>query len=297
MRRRSSSGSPKRPNGSSEDTTQIVQAPGSLPRVALPPPGPNSTCLVTGASSGIGADIARELARRGQNLTLSARREDRLEELAGELRGNDVRVDVIGCDVTDPESRAALIGQIAENGLDVEVLVNNAGFGSGGPFHELDGDGEVQMVKTNCEAVIAFCAEYVPKMVERGRGAILNVGSTAGYQPLPRQATYSATKAFVNNFSDALYADLGGTGVTVTSLRPGPVSTEFGEASDMEDEFSSLPGFLVDSSEDVAKAAVKALDGGKRVVGPGIVGHLAPSGQYAPRGVLLKALRRFYPVR
>jgi short-subunit dehydrogenase len=101
----------------------------------------------------------------------------------------------------------------------------------------------------------------------------------------------------VNNFSDALYADVGGTGVTVTSLRPGPVETEFGEASGMEDEFSSLPGFLVDSSEGVAKAAIDGLDQGKRVVGPGIVGRLAPGGQYAPRGVLLKALRRFYPVR
>ncbi len=265
--------------------------------MALPPPGPNSTCLVTGASSGIGADMARELARRGHNLTLSARREDRLEELAEELRKEGVRVDVVACDVTDSDSRAALIARIADAGLEVEVLVNNAGYGSGGPFHELDGDAEVQMVKTNCEAVIAFCAEYVPQMVERRRGAILNVGSTAGYQPLPRQATYSATKAFVNNFSDALYADVGGTGVTVTSLRPGPVETEFGEASGMEDEFSSLPGFLVDSSAGVAKAAIDGLDQGKRVVGPGIVGRLAPGGQYAPRGVLLKALRRFYPVR
>ena len=118
--------------------------------MALPPPSPTSTCLVTGASSGIGADIARELAQRGQNLTLSARREDRLEELATELRKTGVRVDVVACDVTDAGSRADLIAKIAGDGLDVEVLVNNAGYGSGGPFHELDGEGEVQMVKTNC---------------------------------------------------------------------------------------------------------------------------------------------------
>jgi uncharacterized protein len=265
--------------------------------VALPPPEPNSTCLVTGASSGIGSDIARELARRGHGVTLSARREDRLRELAEELKDTGVRVEVIACDVTDEASRASLIAKLADLGLEVEVLVNNAGYGSGGPFQELDGDSEVAMVKTNCEAVVAFCAEYVPKMIERGRGAILNVGSTAGYQPLPRQATYSATKAFVNSFSDALYADLGGTGVTVTSLRPGPVATEFGAAGGMEDEFSKLPGFLVDSSEDVARAAVAAMDRGKRVVGPGIVGRLAVAGQYAPRGPLLSALRRFYPVR
>jgi short-subunit dehydrogenase len=265
--------------------------------VALPPPAPKSTCLVTGASSGIGADIARELARRGHGVVVSARREDRLQTLAKEIAEEGVRAEAIACDVTDADSRASLIAKIAELGLDVEVLVNNAGYGSGGPFVELDGDSEVRMVQTNCEAVIAFCAEYVPKMVERGRGAVLNVGSTAGYQPLPRQATYSATKAFVNSFSDALYAELGGTGVTITSLRPGPVETEFGEAAGMDDEFSSLPSFVVDSSADVAKAAVDGMDRGKRAVGPGIVGRLAPAGQYAPRGLLLPALKRFYPVK
>jgi short-subunit dehydrogenase len=265
--------------------------------VALPPPQPTSTCLVTGASSGIGADIARQLARRGHGVTLSARREDRLQALADELTDAHVRVEVIACDVTDEGSRRALVARLAELALDVEVLVNNAGYGSGGPFHELDADTEVRMVKTNCEAVVALCGEYIPAMVERGRGAVLNVGSTAGYQPLPRQATYAATKAFTNSFSDALHAELHGTGVSVTSLRPGPVDTEFGASSDMEDEFSSLPGFLVDSSEDVAKAAVRAMEKGKRAVAPGVVGHIAPAGQFAPRGPLLAALRRFYPVK
>jgi short-subunit dehydrogenase len=264
--------------------------------VALPPPDPSSTCLVTGASSGIGADIARELAGRGHGLTLVARREDRLRELAQELEGTGVRVEVQGCDVTSADARAQLIGAIAEKGLAVEVLVNNAGYGSGGRFQDLDGEREVKMVQTNCEAVIAFCAEYVPQMVERGRGAILNVGSTAGYQPLPRQATYSASKAFVNSFTDALYADLGGTGVSATSLRPGPVDTEFGEQSGVEEVFSNLPGFMLDSSEEVAAAAVEGLEKGKRAVGPGLLGHLAPAGQYAPRGLLLPALRRFYPI-
>ena len=265
--------------------------------MALPPPDPKSTCLVTGASSGIGADIARELARRGHGLTLTARREDRLRELADELGGAGVRVEVIPCDVTDAGSRGRLIAELAGRGLDVEVLVNNAGYGSGGLFQDLDGATEAKMVQTNCEAVIALCAEYVPQMVKRGRGAILNVGSTAGYQPLPRQATYSATKAFVNTFSDALSADLTGTGVTVTSLRPGPVATEFGETGDMAAEFSSLPSFAVDSPADVARAAVSGLERGKRVVGPGVVGRLAPAGQYVPRGPLLKVLRRLYPVR
>jgi short-subunit dehydrogenase len=264
--------------------------------MALPPPAPGSTCLVTGASSGIGAEIARELARRGHGVTLSARREDRLQALADDLKDENVRVEVIACDVTDADSRTGLISQLGERGLEVEVLVNNAGYGSGGRFQDLDGDSEVRMVKTNCEAIIAFCAEYVPKMIERGRGGVLNVGSTAGYQPLPRQATYAASKAFVNNFTDALHEDLTGTGVTATSLRPGPVETEFGDVAGVGDEFSSLPGFLVDTPEEVARAAVEALDKGRRAVGPGIVGHLAAAGQFAPRSVLLPALRRFYPI-
>src|SRR4051794_15717784 len=265
--------------------------------MALPPPQPDSTCLVTGASSGIGSDIARELARRGYGVTLSARREDRLRALADELAATGIRAEAIACDVTDADARARLMSDIADRGLTVEVLVNNAGFGSGGPFVELAAEDEVRMVQTNCEAVIAFCSEYVPRMVDRGRGAVLNVGSTAGYQPLPRQATYSATKAFVNSFSDALYADLARTGVSVTSLRPGPVETEFGATAGMDEEFSSLPSFAVDSSEDVAKAAVDGVERGKRVVGPGVVGRLAVAGQYAPRGLLLPALRRFYPVK
>ena len=267
-----------------------------MPGVSLPPPDPGSTCLVTGASSGIGADIARELARRGHGVTLTARREERLRELAAELEDTGVRVEVIAGDVTDEGSRAALFAGIAARGLAVEVLVNNAGYGSGGNFQDLDGASEVQMVKTNCEAIVAFCAEYVPQMVKRGRGAVLNVGSTAGNQPLPRQATYSATKAFVNSFSDALSADLAGTGVSVTSLRPGPVATEFGDAAGMEDEFSSLPSFMIDSSEDVARAAVEGIEHSRRVVSPGVA-RFAGASQYVPRGPLLWALRRFYPVK
>jgi short-subunit dehydrogenase len=251
---------------------------------------------VTGASSGIGADIARELVRRGHGVTITARREARLRELAEELAAEGPRIEVVACDVTDPQARDRLIAALDERGLAVEVLVNNAGYGSGGLFQDLDGDTEVQMVETNCTAVIAFCAHYVPQMVERGRGAILNVGSTAGYQPLPRQATYSATKAFVNNFSDALSADLSGTGVTVTSLRPGPVATEFGEASGIADELENAPSFSVASSEETAAAAVEGLEHGKRVVAPGIVGKLAVAGHYTPRSVLLPVMRRFYPV-
>ncbi|GAC1317154.1 MAG: SDR family oxidoreductase [Thermoleophilaceae bacterium] len=264
--------------------------------MALPPPAPKTTCLVTGASSGIGADIARELARRGHGVTLVARREERLLELAAEIEQAGVRTEVVACDVSDSSARARMVAELDRRGLDVEVLVNNAGFGSAGRFQELDSEGEVQMVRTNVEAVVALCATYVPRMVARGRGAILNVASIAGYQPLPGQATYSATKAFVLTFSDALYGDLGGTGVSVTALAPGPVSTEFADVAGLADELSSLPSFAVMSAEQTAAAAVSALERGRRTVAPGPLNALsALAGHYVPRSLLLPLARRFYP--
>lgn len=265
--------------------------------MALPPPSPSSTCLVTGASSGIGADIARELAKRGHGLTLVARREDRLRTLAEELQATGVRVEVVACDVSDAGARGQMVDTINRGGLDVEVLVNNAGYGSGGPFVQLDAESEVAMVRVNCEAVVALTREYLPKMVERGRGAVLNVGSTAGEQPLPRQATYSASKALVNTFSDALHAEMQGTGVTVTSLRPGPVKTEFGDVAGISEELFSAPDFTIKTSEQVAAAAVKGLEKGKRTVAPGVAAKAATiGGRLTPRTVLLPLLRRQYPV-
>ena len=252
---------------------------------------------MTGASSGIGADIARELVERGHNVVLAARREDRLRELADELAASGVRADVVKCDVTDADSRARMQSAIAEHGLEVEVLVNNAGYGSGGLFQELDAEGEVRMVQTNCEAVVALCAHYVPQMAGRGRGAVLNVGSTAGFQPLPRQTTYSASKAFVNTFSDALGADLAGTGVSVTVLCPGPVETEFGEVAGLQEELMSAPAFTRKTSRETAAAAVHGIEKGRRVVTPGFVATAASiGGQHTPRSLLLPLLRRFYPV-
>jgi short-subunit dehydrogenase len=252
---------------------------------------------VTGASSGIGADIARELTKRGHGVTLVARREDRLRELADELKASDVRVEVIACDVSDAAARTQLVDKVNRLGLDVEVLINNAGYGSGGAFHELDGESEAAMVRVNCEAVVALTHEYLPKMIERGRGGVLNVGSTAGEQPLPRQATYSASKAFVNTFSDALHAEMHGTGVTVTSLRPGPVKTEFGDVAGISEELFSAPDFTIKSSEQVAAAAVEGLEHGKRTVAPGVAAKFATvGGRLTPRTVLLPLLRRQYPV-
>ena len=267
--------------------------------MALPPPAPASTCLVTGASSGIGSDIARSLARRGHGVTLVARREDRLRALAEELSSdNGVRAETLGCDLADDGSRTRMLARLAELGLRVEVLVNNAGYGSGGRFQQLDPDREAQMVRLNCEAVVVLCGRFVPEMVARGRGAVMNVASVAAFQPIPRQATYAATKAFVLSFTDALHADLAGTGVTSTALCPGPVKTEFVDEAGLGDPAENLPGFMWTASEDVAEQGVRGLERGKRVVVPGRINAAsALGGQHAPRGLLLKLAGRFYPVR
>jgi short-subunit dehydrogenase len=264
----------------------------------LPPPTADSSCLVTGASSGIGADIARSLARRGHGSVLVARRTERLQELAEELRAQHrVRAETIACDLADPGARDGLPGRLAELGLTVEVLINNAGFGSGGQFYRLDQARELEMVRLNVDTVVALCGRYVPAMVERGRGAVLNVASTAAFQPLPRQATYAATKAFVLAFTDGLHADLQGTGVTATCLCPGPVKTEFAETAGIDEAASGLPEVFWTESDYVAEEAVRALERGRRVVVPGKLNQAgALGGQHAPRGLFLRLGSRLYPV-
>jgi uncharacterized protein len=266
--------------------------------MALPPPDFHSTCLVTGASSGIGADVSRSLARRGHGVTLVARRAERLEELAAELRSSHgVRVEVIGCDLADESSRGSLLDRLGELAVNVEVLVNNAGFGTGGRFAELDAEREVEMVRLNVEAVVALCARFAPDMVRRGRGAILNVASTAAFQPLPRQATYAATKAFVLSFTDSLHAELAGSGVTATALCPGPVRTEFAHTAGIGEEAEGVPGVFWAESPEVAEQGVRGLEKGRRVVVPGLLNRGgALAGQHAPRSVLLKLAGRISPV-
>jgi short-subunit dehydrogenase len=265
--------------------------------MALPPPDFHSTCLVTGASSGIGAEIARALARRGQGVTLVARRAERLEQLAGELREHDVRVEVLEGDLGEERGRERTLSRLSELALNVEVVVNNAGFGSGGRFQELDSERELEMVRLNVETVVALCGRYVPDMVRRGRGGVLNVASTAAFQPLPRQASYGATKAFVLSFTEALHADLAGTGVTATALCPGPVKTEFADTAGIGEEAEGLPDVFWTDSGDVAEQGVRGLERGRRVVVPGLLNRAgALGGQHVPRSLLLRVAGRLSPV-
>ncbi len=266
--------------------------------VSLPPPSASGAALITGASAGIGAAIAGELAARGHNLVLVARRKERLDEIALELTGaHGVRAETLGCDLAKSASRQRLQGRVKALGLDVEVLVNNAGFATGGAFADADPERELDQVRVLVEAVVALTSAFLPEMVRRRRGAILNVASTAGMQPLPYSAGYSAAKAYVLNFSEALHHEVRGAGVTVTALAPGPVSTEFWDAAGWEaggQTFeTAVPGPAWVTAEETARAGVKGLEDGRRVVVPGLQVRTAMlAARYLPHALKLPVIER-----
>ena len=255
--------------------------------MSLPEPGAGTTVVVTGASSGIGAEFARGLARRGYPLLLVARRTDRLADLAAEL-GRWVTAEVMSVDLGDGQARSRLVERIAE--LTPAGLVNSAGFGTNGPFQSLPVRRESEQVTINALAVMELTHAALPGMIARRAGAVLNVGSIAGFQPLPDAAVYSATKAFVQTFSEAVHECLHGTGVSCTALCPGPVPTEWWDIAGAD---QSAVGFAATSAEVVAEAGITAMLQGKRLVVPGVAPKLAGlGGRLAPRRVLLPALRR-----
>jgi uncharacterized protein len=264
--------------------------------VALPTPSDSSTALITGASAGIGAAIASELARRGRGVTLVARREDRLRSLADELAGEfGVRAEALGADLEDGTAREDLVRRTDELGVDVEILVNNAGFGGGEDFARTERERLLAMVEVNCVALLALQAAYLPRMVERGRGAVINIASTAAFQPLPGAATYGATKAFVLSLSEAVHEELKGTGVTVTAVCPGPVKTEFTQVAGLERAEEQVPGIVWTSVESVARQAVDAAADGKRAIVPGLLNRAgALTGQHAPRMLALPIVKRVW---
>ncbi len=266
--------------------------------MALPSPAADRTALITGASSGIGKAIARELARRGHGVALVARRADRLESLAVELRAAGVQAHVLAADLSDRGARAALPDRIAELGLTADVLVNNAGFSTMGPVATSDPLAELDMIEVDVMAVADLCSRFLPAMVKRDRGAVLNVASTGAFQPLPGQAAYGAAKAFVLSYSESLSGELRGTGVQVSVLCPGPVETGFGERAGLskEDAEAALPKFLWESAEAVAAAGVEALAKGRVVAIPGRANQAgAILGRFTPHRLLIPLLARSHP--
>lgn len=263
--------------------------------MSLPSPAPDRAAVVTGASSGIGAEIARELARRGHQVVLVARSADRLAALAGELGAG---AHVLPADLSDRSARGALLGRIGELGLTPDVLVNNAGLSTLGPVAKSDPEAEMNMIEVDVVAVADLCSRFLPGLVERGRGAVLNVASTAAFQPLPGQAGYGAGKAFVLSYTQSLAGELRGTGVSATALCPGPVKTGFGETAGFSDEDAeaALPKIMWISAEAVAKAAVDGLAKGRLVVIPGGANRIAAAfAQVTPRTLLLPVLARQHP--
>ena len=239
--------------------------------------------LITGASAGLGADFARQLAKRGDRLVLAARRKDRLEALAEKL-GN---ARVVPIDLGETGAAGRLMADIAAHGEKVACLINNAGFGLWGRFAALDGARQRQMIDLNCGALVELCHAVLPAMLERGEGAILNVASTAAFQPGPGMATYFATKAFVLSFSEALHEELRGSGVRVTALCPGPTATEFGEVAGFKG--NGMFDKLSATSTEVVAAGLKALDANRAVMIPGIVNKLGAQGQrFFPRALVRK---------
>ncbi|WP_197377020.1 SDR family NAD(P)-dependent oxidoreductase [Mycolicibacterium baixiangningiae] len=262
----------------------------------LPPASPTGTAVVTGASSGIGAHLARELVARGRGVTLVAPREDRLRELATEL-GDTARVEIIACDLADPDARANLFDAIEQRGLTVDVLVNNAGIGTAGPVADSTVDAEVAQVRVNVEAVIELTTRAIHRMVPRGCGGILNVGSTGAFAPVPGQAGYAATKAFVRHYTDGVRMELAGTGVNVTTLHPGPVRTEFFKAAGVEKEFATaFPNFMWTPPRAVARAGINALDHDRAVAIPGLPSKITVKFlQMVPRRALTPLLVKASP--
>lgn len=258
--------------------------------MSLPEAGTDTTVVVTGASSGIGAEIARGLARRGYPLLVVARRADRLNALSEELtRRYSVPVAVMPLDLGDGTARERLIAHITAQRP--AGLVNSAGFGTNGRFQDLPLPRETEQVAVNALALMELTHAALPGMVARGSGAVLNIGSVAGFQPVPGAAVYSATKAFVQIFSEAVHEGLHGTGVSCTTLCPGPVPTEAWEVSGSP--MNPQSGVLTSTARDVAEAAIAGMLEGKRLVVPGLGAKLmGVGGRFTPRAILLPALRR-----
>lgn len=243
--------------------------------------------LITGASAGLGAEFARQCAARGEALVLVARRRDRLEALASELGGD---VHVIAADLSEPGAAARLMAEVERLGLTVDTLVNNAGFGLVGRFAELPRDRQREMIDLNVGTLTELAHLVLPAMLERGRGGILNVASTAAFQPGPYFAVYFATKAYVLSFTEALHQELKGSGVKVSALCPGPTATEFGGVAGFKS--ARFNRFAADAPS-VVCAGLAGLDRNKAVVIPGAMNKLtAQSSRLIPRAAMRRIVAR-----
>jgi len=244
--------------------------------------------LITGASSGIGETFARKLAAQGHDVLLVARSEDKLIALCNELGLNhNVRAQYFVADLSQPDAPARLLEETRERNLEIDLLINNAGFGSMGEFGQLDLNRELNMIDLNVRSLVELTHLFLQPMRQRGRGSIINVASTASFQPVPFMATYAATKAFVLSFSEALWEENRAYGVKVMALCPGVTETSFFEASRMK----RPPGRVIQTSEQVVDVALRALKRGKSSVISGWPNRITvESERVVPRSLILRAI-------
>jgi short-subunit dehydrogenase len=249
-----------------------------------------NTTLITGASSGIGAAFARKLASRGRNVLLVARSEDKLISICNELgRLSDVRAQYLAMDLSNPESPARLFEETKKRDLEVDMLINNAGFGSMGPFAGLELARELEIIDLNVKALVELTHLFLAPMRERKQGTIINVASTAAFQPVPFMATYAATKAFVLSFSDAIAEESRPHGVHVMALCPGVTETNFFEAAKID----RPPMRTAQTPEEVVDAALHGLARRKSVVISGWTNLLvAEAVRFVPRSLVNKVTAR-----
>ena len=242
-----------------------------------PVPTRAPTALITGASSGIGESLAHMFAQAGHDLVLVARSAAKLEELAEQLAvEHGVKVWAEPCDLAAPEAAAKLAATLRRKRRPIDVLVNNAGVLSQGPFAAMKASTHHQMIDLNVTGLTALIAEFVPAMVERGKGRVLNVASIAAFQPVPTLATYAATKAYVLSLTESLAEELKGTGVTITALCPGVTATNMlTKASSANARLGQLPGFLIGDVDDVARQGFEACMKGDVICVPGVVNRAA----------------------
>ncbi|OBF30122.1 SDR family NAD(P)-dependent oxidoreductase [Mycobacterium sp. ACS4331] len=261
----------------------------------LPTARTGHAAVITGASSGIGAALAAALVDRGHEVVLVARRVEPLTAVAESLGAT---AHVVAADLTQPAERAVLPARIAALGLTPSLLVNNAGAATLGPIAQADPIAELALVELDVAAVVDLCCRFVPGMVERGTGAVLNVASVGAFGPVPGQAGYGAAKAFVLSYTHALRGELHGTGVTAATLCPGPVRTGFGERAGFPDAEAEkmLPRFLWVSAEQVAAAALDGLRADRAVIIPGAANRVAAAlNHLMPRRPLVRMLARSHP--
>nr|BBH91945.1 short-chain dehydrogenase [Thermogemmatispora argillosa] len=254
------------------------------------------TALITGASSGIGLAFAHALAARGMHLILVARSEERLQQLARELRErNGIQAEVIAIDLSREGAATQLANAVQERGLSVDLLINNAGFGTYGPFAEQSAAREHQEIMLNVTALVDLTHAFLPPMLARGEGAIINLASLAAFLPIPHMAVYAATKAFVLSFSQALWTEYRHQGLRVLAVCPGPVATNFFAVMGTSQE--GMPG-LVLSPERVVTASLRALEQGRSQVVPGLLNKLmAFSTRLVPRTLGARVAGNFLPRR